>query len=55
MKKIYYLFMALVASAMFVACDTTQGGTETGGISDKDKKNATELVDFYDAYYNIYY
>ena len=56
MKKIYSLFVALVACAMlFVACDTTQGGTETGGISDKDKKNATELVDFYDAYYNQLY
>ena len=55
MKQIYYLFMALVACAMFVACDTTQGGTETGGISDKDKKNATELVDFYDAYYSQLY
>ena len=42
--------MALVVSAMFVACDTTQGGT--GGISDKDKENATRLVELYEASYS---
>ena len=44
--------MALVVCAMFVACDTTQGGTETSGISDKDKENAIQLVELYDAYYS---
>ena len=43
--------MALIACAMlFVSCDTTQGGT--GVISDKDKENATQLVEVYDAYYS---
>ena len=50
MKKIYYLFVALVACFMFVACDTTQGGTS--GISDKDKENATRLVELYEASYS---
>ena len=42
--------MALVVGAMFVACDTTQGGTS--GISDKDKENATRLVELYEASYS---
>lgn len=51
MKKIYSLFVALVACAMlFVACDTTQGGTS--GISDKDKEHATRLVELYEASYS---
>lgn len=50
MKKIYYLFVALVACFMFVACDTTQGGTS--GISDKDKENATRLVELCEASYS---
>ena len=50
MKKIYYLFVALVACFMFVACDTTQGGTSS--ISDKDKENATRLVELYEASYS---
>ena len=47
MKKIYSLFMALITCAMlFVSCDTTIDG------GDKDKENATQLVEVYDAYYS---
>lgn len=43
--------MALVACVMlFVSCDTS---TTTGG--DKDKENATQLVEAYDAYYSQLY
>ena len=39
--------MALIACAMlFVSCDTTIDG------GDKDKENATQLVEVYDAYYS---
>lgn len=49
MKKIYSFFVALVACAMlFVAC-------EPGGVSSKDKENATQLVAVYDAYYSHEY
>ena len=66
-KSIIYLFVVLVVSAMFVACDTTQngteiggitdqdtiqGGTETGCISDQDKANATQLLELFDANYS---
>ena len=47
MKKICSLFVALIACAMlFVSCDTTIDG------GDKDKENATQLVEVYDAYYS---
>jgi hypothetical protein len=49
MKKIYSLFVALVACAMlFVAC-------EPDGVSSKDKENATQLVEAHDAYYSHEY
>lgn len=49
MKKIYSFFVALVACAMlFVAC-------EPGGVSSKDKENATQLVEAHDAYYSHEY
>ena len=45
MKKIYSFFMALIACAMFVAC-------EPNDDSEKNKENATQLVEVYDAYYS---
>lgn len=49
MKKIYSLFVALVACAMlFVAC-------EPSGVSNKDKMKATQLTASYDAYYSHEY
>ena len=46
MKKIYSLFVALVACAMlFVAC-------EPGGVSSKDKENATQMTTLHDAFYS---
>lgn len=47
MKKIYYLIALFVCSAMLlVSCDTTTGPSE------KDIKNATQLVEAHDAYYS---
>ena len=44
--------MALIACAMlFVSCDTTTGGGSTDD-GNKDKENATQLVEVYDAYYS---
>lgn len=49
MKKIYSIFVALVACAMlFVAC-------EPGGVSSKDKKNATQMTTLHDAFYSHQY
>ena len=49
MKKIYSLFVALVACAMlFVAC-------EPGGVSSKDKENATQMTTLHDAFYSHQY
>ena len=44
--------MALIACAMlFVSCDTNTGGGSTDD-GNKDKENATQLVEVYDAYYS---
>ena len=49
MKKIYSIFVALVACAMlFVACDPS-------GVSGKDKKNATQMTTLHDAFYSHQY
>ena len=49
MKKIYSLFVVLVACAMlFVAC-------EPGGVSSKDKENATQMTTLHDAFYSHQY
>lgn len=51
MKRINYFLVALISCAMlFVACDN-QNPTG-GGISNKDKENATRLVEFYEASYS---
>lgn len=54
MKRINYFLVALISCAMlFVACDN-QNPTG-GGISNKDKENATKLVEIYDAYFSHLY